>query len=205
MIKFKIIVAAILAIVLGSLAGSAMSAEKPNLRKVGDKKYEYTFHHEINDETMADLINFYKTAPEGSEITIDINSPGGHVSTTLELMELVLNAQVRTSCKVNNLAASGAAYFLMTCGKIELSDKALVLFHAPYRDTDGQGGYMRNPFIVEKFTNIMNDVICFKDFMGNTMYERYLMGHDIVFNKQGMQDVINKSCRLKGDLHVVGH
>jgi len=205
MIKFKIIVAAILAIVLGSLAGNAMSEEKPNLRKVGDKKYEYTFHHEINDETMADLINFYETATEGTEITININSPGGSVNTTLRVMDLMLNGNIRTSCKVDRLAASGAAYILMACGKIELVDNALVLFHAPYSDVDNRGGYMRNPFIVEKFTSIMNDVICFENFLEPIMYKRYLMGHDIVFNKQGMQNVINKSCRVKGDLHVVGH
>lgn len=205
MIKFKIIAAALIAALIGLSAGKAMSAEMPShVIKISDKHYTYNLNHELDDAKLAELIAFYKNAEPGTVLDLIIDSPGGRVSSTMNLINEMLSMKVRTSCTVKGMAASGAALTLMACGKIDVTEGSIVLFHAPFIYAK-DGYYTRNPFVVEEVTTFMNNVFCFRSFVGQDTYEQYLMGHDIVYTKKGFDNIVQNSCRIKGDLKVYGH
>ena len=79
------------------------------------------FHEDINPLSGSILKRKFKQAVEaGFEVVIfDIDSPGGRVDVTFDLMKMVLDAKnVETVAMVEHDAISGAALFSLACDKI---------------------------------------------------------------------------------------
>jgi len=87
------------------------------------------FHEAITPLSGALLKRRFKQAVEdGAEIIVlDINSPGGYVSTTLELVEMLEAAEgVQTIAYIEREAISGAALLSLAANKIAIGPNALI-------------------------------------------------------------------------------
>ena len=79
------------------------------------------FHEDINPLSGSILQRKFRQAVDsGAKVIIfDINSPGGRVDVTFELMDMVLEAKdVETVAMISRDAISGAALFSLACDKI---------------------------------------------------------------------------------------
>lgn len=92
----------------------------------------YVLAGEVLDATVAPIVEALDSTPSGRRLTLIIDSPGGAVSSGLELIEHLQNAQYRgvvIVCAVPRYAASMAAVILETCDVRLVGKQALLLFH----------------------------------------------------------------------------
>jgi membrane-bound ClpP family serine protease len=162
----------------------------------------YQFNEGIGLTNYNDLIRYLENAPRGSKLTLNIDSPGGLVSTTMRVVEAMSSSNAIISCNVGNLAASGAAVTMLQCDKIKFQDNSLVLFHIPYYVVGNVA--VHNPFTTEEFMNFLNKNYCFRDMLNATLYEKMIMGHDIVIKKDVITEMLKASCRMKKGYLIVG-
>ena len=65
--------------------------------------------------------------PEGEELVLEVNSPGGSVYAGDELYSLLKGAKCRTVCEVQSLAASAASYFIQGADEVVMSPVAQLM------------------------------------------------------------------------------
>lgn len=69
--------------------------------------------------------------PEGEELVLEINSPGGSVFAGFEIYTLLRGAPCRSQARVQSLAASAASTLMVGCTEARLSPVAQVMLHLP--------------------------------------------------------------------------
>lgn len=85
-----------------------------------------------------DVRDALRDNPEGEELVLEINSPGGSVFAGFEMYSALRAARnVRTVAEVQSLAASAASTMMLGCGRVMLSPVAQVMIHLPSTITDG--------------------------------------------------------------------
>lgn len=75
--------------------------------------------------------------PEGEELELEINSPGGSVFAGFEIYSILRGAKCITVAIVQSLAASAASTVMVGCKKVLLSPVAQVMIHLPITETYG--------------------------------------------------------------------
>jgi membrane-bound serine protease (ClpP class) len=103
--------------------------EAPAAAKAPRKAVMIRFHQDINPLSGALLKRRFETAVrEGAEIIVlDIDSPGGYVSTTLDLVQMLEQAdQVETIAYIGREAISGAAILALATDKIVMLPRARI-------------------------------------------------------------------------------
>jgi ATP-dependent protease ClpP protease subunit len=98
---------------------------------------------EINVLTGLKIAEALRQAPEGSEVALDIDSPGGSVGVGLGILDVMKDAKARgitISCRVGSgaMAASMAGIiFVVGCSTREMAPDAMLLFHEPAMGFEG--------------------------------------------------------------------
>lgn len=162
---------------------------------------------EILSGNLEGLSDMLKAADYGDTIEIYIDSPGGSVNETMKILDEMSASKAKTSCTVGRVAASGAAVIMLQCDDVTLSPKSLILFHMPFYVVTGlnfEEHAIHDGFFNEEFANFINSRYCFEDAVGKTVYRKFLMGQDIVFEKEAAEDLLQKTCRIHNSLLVVG-
>jgi hypothetical protein len=164
---------------------------------------------EIGTDNLDGLISMLEKAEQGDVINVKIDSPGGSVVTTMKVVDAMSNTKAKVSCVVDKLAASGAAVIMLQCDDVKLVDKALVLFHLPFYVVHSvpllEQHMVHDGLYSEQFVNMMNSRFCFRDSITPIVYEKFLMGQDIFFETVAAQQILDKTCRVKHGMVVVGH
>lgn len=75
--------------------------------------------------------------PQGEELILEINSPGGSVSAGSEMYSVLKSATIPTRAEIQSLAASAASYLCLGCDKAEISPVAQMMIHLPSTVTQG--------------------------------------------------------------------
>lgn len=76
--------------------------------------------------------------PEGEELVLEINSPGGSVYAGDEIYTILRSASnVRTRAEIQSIAASAASYLCLGCSEIWISPVAQMMIHLPETTTWG--------------------------------------------------------------------
>lgn len=76
--------------------------------------------------------------PEGEDMVLEINSPGGSVWAGGEIYSVLRAAQsVVTRAEIQSLAASAASYLCLGCDEVWISPVAQMMIHLPTTFTDG--------------------------------------------------------------------
>lgn len=76
--------------------------------------------------------------PEGEDLTLEINSPGGSVFAGSEMYSVLRSAgNMRTRAEIQSLAASAASYLCLGCGEVMISPVGQMMVHLPATCTEG--------------------------------------------------------------------
>lgn len=76
--------------------------------------------------------------PEGEELVLEINSPGGNVWAGDEIYTVLRSAEnVRTRAEIQSLAASASSYLCQGCDEVYISPVAQLMLHLPSITTVG--------------------------------------------------------------------
>lgn len=76
--------------------------------------------------------------PEGEELVLEINSPGGNVWAGDEIYTVLRSAEgVQTRAEIQSLAASSASYLCQGCDTVYISPVAQLMLHLPSTQTSG--------------------------------------------------------------------
>lgn len=96
--------------------------------------------------------------PEGEDLELEINSPGGSVFAGFEMYSLLREASCNTVAIVQSLAGSAASTLIAGCRVVLMSPVAQVMVHLPTSYTEGNQNDMRHEAkVLEQITqSILN-------------------------------------------------
>lgn len=76
--------------------------------------------------------------PQGEELVLEINSPGGSVFAGGEIYSVLRSSEsVWTRAEIQSLAASAASYLCLGCSEVVISPVAMMMLHLPAISTRG--------------------------------------------------------------------
>lgn len=76
--------------------------------------------------------------PQGEELVLEINSPGGSVFAGGEIYSVLRSSEsVWTRAEIQSLAASAASYLCLGCSEVAISPVAMMMLHLPATATRG--------------------------------------------------------------------
>lgn len=82
--------------------------------------------------------------PEGEDLEVELNSPGGSVFAGFELYSLIREAKCRTVAIVQSLAGSAASTVMAACDQVRMSPVAQVMIHLPASYAEGNQNDMKH-------------------------------------------------------------
>lgn len=82
--------------------------------------------------------------PEGEDLEMELNSPGGSVFAGFELYSLIREAKCRTVAVVQSLAGSAASTVMAACDVVRMSPVAQVMIHLPSSWAEGNQNAMKH-------------------------------------------------------------
>lgn len=96
--------------------------------------------------------------PEGEDLELEINSPGGSVFPGFEMYSLLREAKCHTVAIVQSLAGSAASTIMAGCQEVHMSPVAQVMIHLPSSLAEGnQNDMKREAKVLESITqSILN-------------------------------------------------
>lgn len=98
--------------------------------------YEWFNMKAFSPETIR---NYIKDNPEGEELVLEINSPGGSVFAGGEMYTVLRDASqnMYVRAEIQSLAASAASYLCLGCSEVLISPVGLMMVHMPTTATRG--------------------------------------------------------------------
>lgn len=90
--------------------------------------YDYFGYEAFSPETVRRAL---ENNPEGEELEVEINSPGGSVFAGFEIYSLLYAAKCPTVAVVQSLAGSAASTIMSGCARVLMSPVAQVMIHLP--------------------------------------------------------------------------
>lgn len=96
--------------------------------------YEYFGYRAFSPEQLRDAV---AQNPDGEELVLEINSPGGSVFAGSEMYSVLKSSGLRTRAEIQSLAASAASYLCLGCGMVSISPVAQMMIHLPSTTTSG--------------------------------------------------------------------
>ena len=96
--------------------------------------YEWFGYRAFSPEQVRDAI---ATNPEGEELVLEINSPGGSVFAGSEMYSVLRSCGIQTRAEIQSLAASAASYLCLGCDTVAISPVAQMMMHLPSTTTNG--------------------------------------------------------------------
>lgn len=89
------------------------------------------------DSTSPGKVNRQLTEANGEPVTIEINSPGGHVDAGSEIYTALKNYPGHVTVEVVGLAASAASVIAMAGDEVKISPTAEIMIHNAWMTTSG--------------------------------------------------------------------
>ena len=96
--------------------------------------YEWFGYSAFSPQQVRDAI---AANPEGEELVLEINSPGGSVFAGSEMYSVLKASGLHTRAEIQSLAASAASYLCLGCDTVAISPVAQMMIHLPSTSTDG--------------------------------------------------------------------
>lgn len=85
----------------------------------------------------ADVRQAIRDNPEGENLVLEVNSPGGSVWEGFEMYTVLKGAACRTVAEVQSLAASATSTMITGCSEVLMSPVAQIMMHLPAVGTQG--------------------------------------------------------------------
>ena len=113
----------------------------------------YTFYLCGEITTPDDYVDWFETIRNASEtdiIKIHINSPGGNLFTSVQLMRVMAESQANIIASVEGACMSAATMIFLAADGFEISENSMFMFHNYSGGTIGKGGEMYDNIMYER-------------------------------------------------------
>lgn len=166
--------------------------EEPAIIDVNVKNYyskPIAFKHDLyltseigEAEDYATWLQIINNASENDVINVHINSPGGYLTTSIQLYSALVNSEATVVVSVEGECCSGATMVLMAADTVYVDNNAYFLFHSYSGGNIGKyNNLQENAKFQEKwFPNVTKDI--YKDFLSEEEIETVLKGVDLWFD-----------------------
>lgn len=130
-------------------------------------------------EEYTDWLDIIRNSSENDIIKIHINSPGGSLLATIQLIRALQETQATIVCSVEGQCCSAATLIFLQADMIDISDHSLFMFHNYSGGTFGKGGEMMDQLKHESAwaEKLFRDV--YKDFLTEDEINSMLNNKDI--------------------------
>lgn len=120
------------------------SCDFSNTKRVTKLSLQKNFFHiwltdEIDTpEHYIDVFNCLMSAEETDVVAFHINSPGGNLNTTLQIIDAIESTSATTVAFIEGEACSGASMISMVCQNVNLSKYSYMMIHTFSQATGGK-------------------------------------------------------------------
>ena len=125
-----------------------------------------------------DISDAISAIPEGEDVTLLINSPGGDMTAGTEIASVLRRSGRKCTALIQGYAASAATIAMCGCGDIASEPGALICYHNP--SVDASGDYRDHQRTAEEMKNAKAAIL--------DMYERRFPGMD----RQAVSALMNR-------------
>ena len=87
--------------------------------------YDYLGYENINPKAIKQALN----EANGSDVTLEINSPGGYVDAGSEIYTALKEYQGQVTAKITGQACSAASWIALAADRVEMSPTAQIMIH----------------------------------------------------------------------------
>ena len=87
--------------------------------------YDYLGYENINPKTVKQALS----DADGSDVTLEINSPGGYVDAGSEIYTALKEYQGQVTAKITGQACSAASWIALAADRVEMSPTAQMMIH----------------------------------------------------------------------------
>lgn len=142
--------------------------------------HEFYLSGEIDSpENYIEWIQTIRHATSMDVIKIYINSPGGRIDTTIQLLRALSETHASVIASVEGTCASAATMIFLQADNFEVSEYSTFLFHTYSGGILGKGNEIHSQSIFERkwSTNMMRKI--YDGFLTQEEINRVIDGHDI--------------------------
>lgn len=143
--------------------------------------YDAYIHEIGSPEMFADLLYVLDTASEDDVIKLTINSPGGSLSTTMQLYNAIQNANCPVIANVVGMAASGGSIVMLACNEWNVMKNAKVMVHAASGGVEGKSHEIQASVEFDKKWDAQTFSDIYKGFLTDKEITEVLAGKDFWF------------------------
>lgn len=98
---------------------------------------------DVGWEITAAKIRTELAAAKGKDVEFHVNSPGGFVSESLEIFNLIRGHKGHTEARITGVAASAASYIILAADKVTAHENAVLMIHNAWNLAIGDHNDMR--------------------------------------------------------------
>jgi ATP-dependent Clp protease protease subunit len=163
-------------------------------------QYSFYLYKVQQAELYTDWFETIRAAGENDVVKIHINSPGGDLNTSIQLIRAMNECKGTIVASVEGECISAATMILMHADMIEISDYSIFMFHNYSGGAIGKGGEIYDKVTFEKpwIESIMRD--CYANFLTDDEIERMLDGKDYWMTGDEVLDRIQKKINKQQEL-----
>jgi ATP-dependent Clp protease protease subunit len=165
--------------------------------------YSFYLFEVGSPESYADWFETMRQAGEHDLVKIHINSPGGNLNTTIQLMRCMAECQATVVASVEGECMSAATMVLMQADMAEISDHSMFMFHNYSGGAIGKGGEIFDKVSFEKpwIEGIMRD--CYEHFLSDEEIEKMLDGKDYWMDSEEVTERLQAKAKIIETLNDV--
>jgi ATP-dependent protease ClpP protease subunit len=139
------------------------------------------------------LLHYMRQMEEHDELRLWISSPGGYLSSTLEIVDAMNNSEGKVMCIVTGEAHSGASIIALSAPHLIVGDNATMMCHtASYGIDFSKQGNIES--MVEHSKKQIDKIVrkAYKHFLSESEIELMLTGKDYWFDSDEIKERLEK-------------
>lgn len=162
------------------------------------REYHFNLIGAIGEaRNYTDLLNTLRSAEEGDEIYIHINSPGGQVATAVQIINGIKSSRATVFGVIEAECASAATVIFLACDAWTVMDNTISLFHQYTSGSYGEGHKQKAQVAaVDRWiTELNNDY--YSNFLTKKELAKMMEGKDIWLTSEDMRARLEKLVEAK--------
>lgn len=161
---------------------------------------EYHFNlmgHIGEPENYTDLLNTLRSANSGDKVFIHINSPGGWVSTAVQIVNTMKNSEATVYGIVESEAASAATIIFLACDVWMVEDDTICMFHQYTGGGWNEGHKLKAQIAaMDNWISELNRKY-YKDFLTDEELDDMMQGKDFWFTAEQMRERLERLVEIR--------
>lgn len=172
-------------------------ASKDHYEGSAGKLHHFYLNGEVKSpENYVSWMQIIRTANQGDQIHIHINSYGGDIFTAIQLMRVIGESAASVCCSVEGMCMSAATLIFLSADQFQLSEHSMFMFHNYSSGAYGKGGELYDNVVHHKKWSeiLLKDV--YKNFLTEAEIRTILDNKDIWMNAQDVSGRLKKKYQI---------